>query len=613
MQYMYQGTRPAARHPDDLALPRVHLGLDDGLRASNIHIDPSLPGVLPSPHQPVSWTQPVQRFLEDRQKTVFFNAGPPRKSFLVTIPNIMPPRHGSPFSSHEPSSIYSDDNTPLTPNDNPVMPAIVECNSSLYFPVECVNPTDLWDIPFDELETGGHGYTTLQRGFSLQSHSSCFDVDFADAGPLFDPVKAMASPEEEIHDTIEAEIRTPNTGAATYHDLVEADKPQSTGDDSDYRPAGRKQSASKRTKNIPTPSRQPSKRVAASRSDERSSPKRRRVSVVQDRSKKTASKGNFSCPDCPQHSFKDEAGLQNHIKKQHTRPFACVFGFAGCDSTFASKNEWKRHVRSQHLLLSVWLCTQGSCGQRVSAVAADPLSSSPGSRKAQPSLPNGAIFNRKDLYTQHIRRMHLPPEVKKATKSQKKSSQSNNSNSSNSNNNSDPNTAATLKKWAEILSDMQVDAEQQRIHLPEHMTCPVPECGTVFEAIDAWDQRMEHVAQHMEHAAQGKERAVVCGGDGDTTLVDWASSRGVEVVKRVGSRWVLHNPLKAANDGASSSKGKKNSADAAVMQSLPPPLLAGDDDDDDDDDGEEDIEAEIEVLGQMGGDVDADGDFDDYM
>ena len=32
--------------------------------------------------------------------------------------------------------------------------------------------------------------------------------------------------------------------------------------------------------------------------------------------------------------------------------FNCVFDFAGCKATFAKKNEWKRHVATQHLLLN---------------------------------------------------------------------------------------------------------------------------------------------------------------------------------------------------------------------------------------------------------------------
>ena len=75
------------------------------------------------------------------------------------------------------------------------------------------------------------------------------------------------------------------------------------------------------------------------------------------------SKRSFPCPECPDISFKDENGLQKHIKTQHTRPFICVFHFAGCKSTFASKNEWKRHCASQHLLLNYWLCQQDQCAK----------------------------------------------------------------------------------------------------------------------------------------------------------------------------------------------------------------------------------------------------------
>ncbi|KAK0127303.1 hypothetical protein ONS96_006852 [Cadophora gregata f. sp. sojae] len=45
--------------------------------------------------------------------------------------------------------------------------------------------------------------------------------------------------------------------------------------------------------------------------------------------------------------------------------FVCHFGFAGCTSRFSSKNEWKRHVSTEHLAPN-GLATQstGSCGAR---------------------------------------------------------------------------------------------------------------------------------------------------------------------------------------------------------------------------------------------------------
>ncbi len=68
----------------------------------------------------------------------------------------------------------------------------------------------------------------------------------------------------------------------------------------------------------------------------------------------------------------------------------CIFNFAGCKTTFDEERHWKRHVETQHLLLDYWRCTAGACANH----------------------PNGAIFNRKDLFTQHLLRVHAPKHLK---------------------------------------------------------------------------------------------------------------------------------------------------------------------------------------------------------
>jgi hypothetical protein len=243
-------------------------------------------------------------------------------------------------------------------------------------------------------------------------------------------------------------------------------------------------------------------------------------------------KGQFTCPDCLKVFFKDQSGLDNHIKKQHTRPFTCIFEFAGCRSTFASKNEWKRHCASQHIVLQYWVCQQDACAQ-VSNKANTPKKASnvprrrtncPRSPPGCPStLPNGTIFNRKDLYTQHLRRMHVPAHLKKQVKLKKH-----------------------VPEWDERQRVHQGEAVRIRCHLPTHMLCPAANCTVRFDGANAWDERMEHVAKHLEKAAAGAEPPVRFGGDNDGTLVDWATSPAIGILRRGDKgRWALQNPLKA--------------------------------------------------------------------
>ena len=98
---------------------------------------------------------------------------------------------------------------------------------------------------------------------------------------------------------------------------------------------------------------------------------------------KQTPKQETRCNHCSHPPFKDSSSLRKHIAAAHTRPFPCAFAFAGCNSTFGSKNEWKRHIASQHLCLQYYRCSQ--CPQSVNE-------------------GKGNEFNRKDLFTQHLRR-----------------------------------------------------------------------------------------------------------------------------------------------------------------------------------------------------------------
>ncbi|KAK2069512.1 hypothetical protein P8C59_004090 [Phyllachora maydis] len=279
--------------------------------------------------------------------------------------------------------------------------------------------------------------------------------------------------------------------------------------------------------------------------------------------------------ECNAGKFEDQAMLDAHVKKQHTRPFHCVFHFAGCSSTFASKNEWKRHVTCQHLLLHYWLCEEDSCAKQSNSASASQAASpcsGPGSRRSRaawhatsssatippPNLPEGVWFNRKDLYTQHLRRMHMPPPVKKLLQEAKKSSSSTMASSSASASLSQPvatapATADPVQEWDFRVKQLQESAKRTRCRLPNEMRCPAVAagCTEAFSGAEAWDQRMEHVARHLERAAGGEEAAVVFGSGHDTSLLRWAARPDVAVVRLATAEeraagaqvWLMNDPL----------------------------------------------------------------------
>ncbi|TQV93214.1 hypothetical protein V2A60_010351 [Cordyceps javanica] len=231
-------------------------------------------------------------------------------------------------------------------------------------------------------------------------------------------------------------------------------------------------------------------------------------------------------------TFRDLPTLQEHVELEHTRrPLLCVFHYAGCTSRFASKNEWKRHVTSQHLALRYWICTEGTCSQTRT-------------RSRAASLPAfGLIFNRKDLYTHHIRRMHLAPE-------------------------GSPVIGLTSKKPipSEIedrMRELQTNAARTRCELPQFMLCPATGCPSEFHGPNAWDDRMEHVACHLERAAAGEEPPVTFGGPGDWTLTDWAASEGVNVTRQTSDgAWTLRNPFRG--EGRNSRRGRSTGSRGSV-------------------------------------------------
>ena len=179
------------------------------------------------------------------------------------------------------------------------------------------------------------------------------------------------------------------------------------------------------------------------------------------------------CTHCSHAPFKDSSSLRKHVAAAHTRPFPCAFSFAGCQSTFGSKNEWKRHIASQHLCLTYYRCS--SCP-----------SSGPDGK--------GNEFNRKDLFTQHLRRMHAPFQIKRAVVKT---------------------DARVQQDWDDYVREMQRSCIVQRREPPRKAACPKDACQVVFEGLSAWDEWTEHVGRHMEKS--GGARLGI-----DPLLAKWA-------------------------------------------------------------------------------------------
>lgn len=178
------------------------------------------------------------------------------------------------------------------------------------------------------------------------------------------------------------------------------------------------------------------------------------------------------------------------------RTFTCSFAHYGCPSTFVSKNEWKRHVASQHLQLGFYRCDVGPCNIHIPIKGTKPVAND---------------FNRKDLFTQHQRRMHTP--WQRRGKNHRPSEDEKNA-------------------FETSLDGVRARCWVQARYPPIQSRCGF--CGKVFTGPQSWDERMEHVGRHfekdeVERLGQGEEE--------DGELTRWAVEEGI--VRMVRGGWRL--------------------------------------------------------------------------
>jgi hypothetical protein len=224
------------------------------------------------------------------------------------------------------------------------------------------------------------------------------------------------------------------------------------------------------------------------------------------------------------------------MQTQHTRPFTCTFHFSGCEQTFGSKNEWKRHVFSQHLQLHYWRCDHLDCGGR------------------------SAIFNRKDLFGQHLKRMHGP--------------KTQNGNKTENGNKDSLRIKHSQDKEFRHFQDTEIPKIQERCLRTRRAPPEWSQCGYClekFEGEGSWDQRMEHVGKHYEKNSKGIDPESWVMDEG---LVEWAIEARIVEKSECGKYKLLFSG-KASIEGEEKRKNSTEKRTAVV-----------DGDDDDDADGE---------------------------
>ncbi|KAL2444518.1 hypothetical protein ABEF95_016968 [Exophiala dermatitidis] len=167
--------------------------------------------------------------------------------------------------------------------------------------------------------------------------------------------------------------------------------------------------------------------------------------------------------------------------------FLCTFHHYGCHQTFANKNEWKRHVYFQHLQLGYFRCDMGTCSPEI----------------AGPHFRGHNDFKRKDLFTQHCRRMHAPWVV--AGRGEEAAGKKERDN------------------FEKELDDIRSRCWVDRRRPPGRSACGF--CGETFADDEedlkgqgrSWEERMHHVGRHLE-----KQEVNVHEEEVDQGLREWA-------------------------------------------------------------------------------------------
>ncbi|TVY66816.1 hypothetical protein Focb16_v010018 [Fusarium oxysporum f. sp. cubense] len=90
--------------------------------------------------------------------------------------------------------------------------------------------------------------------------------------------------------------------------------------------------------------------------------------------------------------------------------------------------------------------------------------------------------------------------------------------------------------------------------LPQGLGCPMPQCSVRFTGPRAWDQRLNHAAEHFLASPQCLD---VFGGERDAELLQWASSNAVGILEKTPNACIQQHDCdkSVADSGYSSMPG----------------------------------------------------------
>ncbi|KAI4282242.1 MAG: hypothetical protein L6R38_003074 [Xanthoria sp. 2 TBL-2021] len=224
-------------------------------------------------------------------------------------------------------------------------------------------------------------------------------------------------------------------------------------------------------------------------------------------------------------TFSSTSVLSKHVLSVHTRPFACSFARYGCNSTFGAKNEWKRHVSSIHLSLGIYRCDVGaSCAPHPGPRSRHNNNFSSSHQPPNPQQQGGCGYksNRKDLFTQHLQRMHRPAASAPHAEREHfdKSLEEVRQRCWVSLRGAPPRSSCGYCAPHPSRQTSTSGSELHEIHDMNHHQSKKHSKPAIFTGPGSWEERMEHVGRHLEKGPVGTEVE-------DLQLRDWMLAEGL--------------------------------------------------------------------------------------
>jgi hypothetical protein len=429
--------------------------------------------------------QPMDRFMHDQyplSQAVLHAKFPTQRQFDIHYEPQWPSSEC--FRHHSPSS-NSSDSSYTAPN---------ELHSPhTYHEVSYGSPTDM----FSQTSLPYHTIEDFKQGSCVQSPSlfggnvSLRQLEYEHQEPELEPamedIDQINLKEESVCKHEHDPVRTDTTTSVDVKEYADSgignsvrdaesvqpidlqdiqDLPEDPSSDSDYKPRSSRSNKRRRSSASSSISSKVSKRSASSASGP---PKVSSSTKVSKRSRQASN------------------ATKTYTKTDdERRRFPCILSGHGCNATFPSKNEWKRHVSTQHIKLSFWRCD-------LCLPTTDP-------NDDQAFYYNE--FNRKDLFAQHLRRMHAAPKDCSA-RSQK-----------------------DFPVNEDNLQEHQARCLKPLRKAPQESICLF--CDTTFEGPSSWDECVEHVGRHLEKDQKGNSDMLdIKTWNRDTALEEYLLEEGL--------------------------------------------------------------------------------------